>query len=625
VSNDLAFNFRAGHLLPMQTPTQVSLLDQDAKRVAAALRAGGFACLFSETIQPTGGAMSEKVAGFPGRIHFVALPAEQTDDPSRAFAISTYWADPKTCRDGDDGITMRYESEWVSEFSVEVTRCKDKPLWKGTKYRGDTAVLWATGQDLRRFLIQLACGRVHNGEVVLHLPEEFDLRGRMGVLGVYTFTPTPESGNLLQLADPGASPDSAQEEKTEKLTAETNAHQTSPEPDSRRRTIGSQLETNPLEDLQVVSLDPNYCIEEQWERFQTLDIQIEDMFEVRHYAEARALVESMIKGLSDVWKPLEESDDCLIRAFWYKSDAVAFQRAHPKGSKQLLWGVPSLSKLYYLQSCTYSRELRFDVAHDCLRKGFECEPDHPQLWHGEATLLLWEKRFEEALEAYRTAATIRSWTAPSLLARCMYGQGLTLESLQRLTEARDAFARALEFDPVDSRAKRKLACLNYDLRRLQAREGNAAGPSDWTEMPGCFSLVKNIAPPDALPLPVPNGLTRCPACGEYRGLMALKDTQGFNPNSGYSPDTPLRIQCICDGVRCPRCKTNRYHRPATNLWDERAGFQRVPEWRGLFACDGCDAEREERTAEERRLKMERRRKMDESNPNCAQPGREEPR
>lgn len=174
-----------------QSTNQTPLIDHDVTRVVAALRAGGFACLFSELIDPKRSAEARRFAGLPVRIHFTALPDGPRGDPAHAFVVSTYWADPESYREDDERRTLHYVSERESEFYIEVTYLKDRQTWQGTKYRGDAEILWATGQDLRRLLIQLACRGVHEGELVSPVPEQIDLREEMGVFGVYTFKPQP--------------------------------------------------------------------------------------------------------------------------------------------------------------------------------------------------------------------------------------------------------------------------------------------------------------------------------------------------------------------------------------------------------------------------------------------------
>lgn len=191
MSNEFRFNFGAERFpAPPKNANQIPQTNQIAIRVAAALRAGGFACLFSEIIEPTWGATAGRIAGFPARIHFTALPTEPESDPACAFVVSTYCARPETYREDGEEKTLRYVSELESEHSVEVTYCKDRNSWKATKYRGDTAILWSTGKDLRRLQIQLACGKVDAGEAALPVSEDFDLKEAMGVIGAYTFTPS---------------------------------------------------------------------------------------------------------------------------------------------------------------------------------------------------------------------------------------------------------------------------------------------------------------------------------------------------------------------------------------------------------------------------------------------------
>ncbi len=132
-------------------------------------------------------------------------------------------------------------------------------------------------------------------------------------------------------------------------------------------------------------------------------------------------------------------------------------------------------------------------------------------------------------------------------------------------------------------------------------------PDSMDELPDCLSIVKVTPPADAPLLPVPDGLSRCPTCDEYRGVMALKDIPNLDPSyRDVNPDTPLRVQCICDGVLCPRCKVNRFHRPTSNVWTERGGFFHIPDFRSLIPCDECNEKRNEEAAARTQRRIEQR-------------------
>ena len=76
-------------------------------------------------------------------------------------------------------------------FSLKITCCEERS-WKGTKYRGESAILWATGQDLRRLLIRWQ-SEGQRGEWDVSVPEQIDLRAKMGLTGVYRHL-APEYG-----------------------------------------------------------------------------------------------------------------------------------------------------------------------------------------------------------------------------------------------------------------------------------------------------------------------------------------------------------------------------------------------------------------------------------------------
>src|ERR1017187_8402298 len=103
-----------------------------------------------------------------------------------------------------------------------------------------------------------------------------------------------------------------------------------------------------------------------------------------------------------------------------------------------------------------------------------------------------------------------------------------------------------------------------DTRRPSAQEGFMLSDSKSKRLRKNSSSV-SCGPPS----PVPEGLFSCPVCGEWRGVTAAKEI--FSPDHFFEDEDPeraLRISCICDGIPCPRCKTNRIYRPISHQWDE---------------------------------------------------------
>jgi len=238
-----------------------------------------------------------------------------------------------------------------------------------------------------------------------------------------------------------------------------------------------EQDADQLDKPKIVSLDPRYSDEEIARMSVMLENEFSDLFNQSRYEEARSLVQKAIDSLPKNWKAVEEREDCLIRAFWVECEYFAYQRAHPNPAKPLIWGQPSIPMMYYAMGATYREELRPGLAHACLLKGREYEPDHPLLWSAEGTLLNWENRFTEAIEVFRKAIGLRSWMPSSVIAGCIHGQGVALGRLGRLPEARDAFESAVEIDPDCQVAKRDLERVVYDLWKIQKQMGAAPDPA----------------------------------------------------------------------------------------------------------------------------------------------------
>jgi tetratricopeptide (TPR) repeat protein len=195
------------------------------------------------------------------------------------------------------------------------------------------------------------------------------------------------------------------------------------------------------------------------------------------YEEARALIEQALKTIPLDWKPIQEREDFVFGAFWDQEEFVSYKNSHPALAKPVIWVTPSASKLWWLMSAIDAREGRHDLALTCLLNAWEYEQDHPRIWMARGSALNWMDHFAEALDAYQTAATIRSWTPAHLISDCWHGQGVALGGLHRLPEARDAFARALEIDPGNETARFDLACVLHDLRIMNQRASGQSSPT----------------------------------------------------------------------------------------------------------------------------------------------------
>lgn len=78
---------------------------------------------------------------------------------------------------------------------------------------------------------------------------------------------------------------------------------------------------------------------------------------------------------------------------------------------------------------------------------------------------------------------------------------------------------------------------------------------------------------------VPDGLARCPTCGETRGVTRIVDEYGSEP---------VTVSCLCDGVVCTRCRKERRHRPISNYYDEKSGkVLHAPHFTGWRTCSEC--------------------------------------
>ena len=150
--------------------------------------------------------------------------------------------------------------------------------------------------------------------------------------------------------------------------------------------------------------------------------------------DARELIEQALSSMPPHWKPLEEDDEQVRGAFWDQDEFLAYVGRHRSDNeKSIFWTTISFSKLWWQLADVNISEGRFIGRH------------------------------QEALEAYRTAATVRQWAQPAVIARALRGQGSALIDLRKFSEARNVYDASLELDPENESAHKELEYIDQAL------------------------------------------------------------------------------------------------------------------------------------------------------------------
>ena len=180
--------------------------------------------------------------------------------------------------------------------------------------------------------------------------------------------------------------------------------------------------------------------------------------------DARRLIEQELASMPANWKPLQEDDKEVRGAFWDQDEFLAYVgKRRADDEKSIVWTTVSFSKLWWQLADVNISEGRFDNAVVCVEKGLELEPDHPVLWIERGYIFNRIGRHQEALEAYRTAATVRQWAQPAVIARALRGQGSALIDLRKFSEARNVYDASLELDPENESAHKELEYIDQAL------------------------------------------------------------------------------------------------------------------------------------------------------------------
>lgn len=209
-----------------------------------------------------------------------------------------------------------------------------------------------------------------------------------------------------------------------------------------------------------------------------IDVQITSAMEAQSWDDARALIQQTLAAMPPDWKPACVDGDCVRCAFWNHNELLSYVGCHKASRrKAVVWTSPSYSKLWWQLAVANVKQGRLDNAAVCVDCGIAIEPDHPLLWIERGYIFGRQGRPADALQAYRTAATVRPWTPPAVLARALRGEGLALLDLGQLEQAREAYARSLKLEPENPIAIRELQYIGRALDELNAR----SRPLPWFE------------------------------------------------------------------------------------------------------------------------------------------------
>jgi tetratricopeptide (TPR) repeat protein len=203
--------------------------------------------------------------------------------------------------------------------------------------------------------------------------------------------------------------------------------------------------------------------------------QIEAAIQSEHWEDARIAIEELLSAMPADWKPIQRGvgdASTLICSFWDNAEFMSFvaNRRQSDGEISVVWSGESYSKRWWQLAFVNRRQGLHRNALTCIERGLELEPDHPHLWIKKGLILSETKQYVQTLTAFESAANVRSWASPSVVAWALRQQGYVLIELGRLNEAQVAYWHSLELDPNCETAAHEL---EYIGRLIQERDQKA--------------------------------------------------------------------------------------------------------------------------------------------------------
>ena len=88
---------------------------------------------------------------------------------------------------------------------------------------------------------------------------------------------------------------------------------------------------------------------------------------------------------------------------------------------------------------------------------------------------------------------------------------------------------------------------------------------------------------------IPPGFRLCDECGEYTGTTQSKYLRWreFHPRLA-TPEEPVSVRCLCEGILCKCCGKRFIHRPISNSYDsDDNSIWHWPWFTGMIPCEDC--------------------------------------
>ncbi len=199
-------------------------------------------------------------------------------------------------------------------------------------------------------------------------------------------------------------------------------------------------------------------------------VEAEELIRKGETGKAHAMLLETVAGMPEGWKPVTETDEEILIAFWDMQEFMSYIAHHEKSGdkRNVAWLSPSYSKAYYLLAYIAVERKDRAGAVEAIDKALALEPDHPSVICEKALILQFDKELEKALELFRKAMAARPWAPAPQLARAMRGAGVVLIDLKRLDEAESMLRKSLALEPGSESA------LN-ELEYIKKLRGSAQG------------------------------------------------------------------------------------------------------------------------------------------------------